>query len=412
MKKLKIVIALMLAMAVCLPSLAAEDDVKKIAILETVDKADDVKYGVELSVRNSLTIAITMVDGYEALDRVNTAEVLGEHNFQRTGYVSDEQIRQLGIATGAAYILISEVAYLDEQTFLLTASIIDIQTAKVVKSAREQTATDATAISDGCKELAKKLLGMGKGHTVSNNSRRTGTSSGSNAEYIENVLNLNMKMLYVEGGTFTMGATSEQGSDAESDENPAHSVQLDSYYISATEVTQAQWQAVMGTNPSYFKGSNRPVENVSWHDAQAFCRELSNITGKTYLLPTEAQWEYAARGGNKSRQNKYSGSYAIDAVAWYTDNSGGATHDVGAKRPNELGIYDMSGNVWEWCSDWYGSYPSSSQINPTGPSSGSGRVLRGGSWYGNAGSCRVSDRSVSYPSSRFYNYGFRVVLVP
>ena len=221
-----------------------------------------------------------------------------------------------------------------------------------------------------------------------------------------------MKMLYVEGGTFTMGATSEQGSDAESDENPAHSVQLDSYYISATEVTQAQWQAVMGTNPSYFKGSNRPVENVSWHDAQAFCRELSNITGKTYLLPTEAQWEYAARGGNKSRQNKYSGSYAIDAVAWYTDNSGGATHDVGAKRPNELGIYDMSGNVWEWCSDWYGSYPSSSQINPTGPSSGSNRVLRGGGWGDGAGYCRVSYRDYDDPSDRDYDGGFRVVLVP
>lgn len=412
MKRIRKVLTLLLALIVCVPCFATNDDVKIIAILETVDKAGDVKYGVELSVRNSLTIAITMVDGYEGLDRVNTAEVLGEHNFQRTGYVSDEQIRALGNATGASYILISEVAYLDEQTFLLTASIIDIISAKVVKSAREQTATDAEAITEGCKELAKKLLGVGKSQSISNRTLKNSNSNGSNIEYIENVLNLNMKMAYVEGGTFTMGATQEQSGNASNDELPTHSVQLDSYYMSVTEITQAQWQAVMGTNPSYFKGGNRPVENVTWHDAQAFCRELSNITGKTYLLPTEAQWEYAARGGKMSRQNKYSGSYAVDAVAWYDDNSGGTTHDVGTKRPNELGIYDMSGNVWEWCSDWYGSYSSTAQINPTGPSSGSTRVLRGGGWTLDAGYCRVANRDYGSPSSRNRINGFRVVLIP
>ena len=232
--------------------------------------------------------------------------------------------------------------------------------------------------------------------------------------YTENAsCSLNMKMVYVEGGTFTMGATSEQGSDADSNEKPTHSVTLSSYYIAECEVTQAQWKAIMGNNPSSFTGdTNRPVETVSWEDAQDFCTKLSQKTGKTYVLPTEAQWEYAARGGNKSKGYKYSGSNTIGNVAWYTSNSSSATHPVKQKSANELGLYDMSGNVWEWCSDRYGDYSSSAQTNPTGPSSGSYRVLRGGSWYGNAGGCRVSGRGYNTPSIRYDFNGFRVVCLP
>lgn len=230
--------------------------------------------------------------------------------------------------------------------------------------------------------------------------------------YTETVEGINMQMIYVEGGSFTMGATEEQSGAAYYDESPTHRVTLDSYYIGACEVTQAQWRAVMGSNPSYFTGDNNPVERVSWNDAQVFCQELSNLTGKTYCLPTEAQWEYAARGGNKSRKNKYSGSFVIDVVAWYTSNSGGKTHPVGQKRANELGIYDMSGNVWEWCSDRFGSYSSTPQTNPTGPSSGSSRVLRGGSWCDNASYCRVSFRLSRTRSYFYYDIGFRVVCIP
>ena len=223
---------------------------------------------------------------------------------------------------------------------------------------------------------------------------------------------LGINMVFVEGGTFQMGATSEQGSDAYSDEMPVHSVTLDSYYIAETEVTQAQWYAVMGTNPSSFTGDDRPVERVSWNEAQVFCRRLSQLTGKTYTLPTEAQWEYAARGGKKSKGYKYSGSNTIGDVAWCANNSSSQTHAVKQKQPNELGLYDMSGNVWEWCSDWYGSYRSSSQTNPTGPSSGSRRVLRGGSWFGNVGFCRVSLRIDDYPSYSATGVGFRLVCLP
>lgn len=234
-------------------------------------------------------------------------------------------------------------------------------------------------------------------------------SSGSNEVFT--VGNVTFKMVWVEGGTFTMGCTPEQGDDCWSVESPAHSVTLDGYYIGETEVTQALWTAVMGSNPSYHKGNNLPVEQVSWVDAQDFIKRLSQLTGCTFSLPTEAEWEYAARGGSKSRGYKYAGSNGIDAVAWYTDNSGSSTHPLAQKAANELGLYDMSGNVWEWCSDWYGGYSSGAQRNPTGPGSGSRRVLRGGSWFNYAGYCRVSYRYRSNPADRGY-FGFRLVFRP
>ena len=218
------------------------------------------------------------------------------------------------------------------------------------------------------------------------------------------------KMIAVEGGTFTMGATNEQGDDAWDSEKPIHSVTLSSYSIGETEVTQALWQVVMGSNPSNFSGSNKPVETVSWDDCQDFIRKLNALTGENFRLPTEAEWEYAARGGNKSRGYKYAGSNTIDNVAWYYDNSGSQTHNVATKSPNELGLYDMSGNVWEWCQDWYGDYSSGSQTNPTGPSSGSYRVYRGGGWIYNARDCRVSIRNYLTPDYRSSNLGLRLAL--
>lgn len=214
-------------------------------------------------------------------------------------------------------------------------------------------------------------------------------------------------MVAVEGGTFTMGATSEQGRDAWDDEKPAHKVTLSDYYIGQTEVTQALWKAVMGSNPSNHKGDNLPVENVSWNDCQEFIQKLNQLMGKQFRLPTEAEWEYAARGGRKSRGYKYAGGNNIDSVAWYYDNSGYETHPVATKQANELGIYDMSGNVWEWCSDWYGDYQSSSQSDPQGPSSGFSRVRRGGGYYCFAAFCRVSFRDCGTPDY-FNSLGLRL----
>ena len=237
--------------------------------------------------------------------------------------------------------------------------------------------------------------------------RNTGMTQTQKDRIIQNLVD---NMVYVAGGTFTMGASSEQGSDADEDEKPAHRVTVSSFSIGKYEVTQEEWQTVMGSNPSSFKGAKRPVENVSWNDCQEFIRKLNQLTGMWFRLPTEAEWEYAARGGNKSLGYKYTGSNNYGNVAWYDDNSNRQTHDVGQKQPNELGLYDMSGNVWEWCQDWYdGNYYSSSpQTNPMGPYSGLDRVRRGGSWFNSARYCRVSLRYINNPSSRYNHLGLRL----
>lgn len=226
-------------------------------------------------------------------------------------------------------------------------------------------------------------------------------------QILQNLIN---NMVYVEGGTFTMGATPEQGSDASYGEKPTHQVTLSSFSIGKYEVTQEEWQAVMGSNPSQFKGAKRPVEIVSWNDCQEFIRKLNQMTGKHFRLPTEAEWEYAARGGKRSNGYKYAGSNSLGNVAWYRDNSGSKTHPVGQKSPNELGLYDMSGNVWEWCQDWYGSYSSNAQRNPAGATSGSNRVNRGGSWIDGAGDGRSSGRYINTPSDKRGSLGLRLAL--
>jgi formylglycine-generating enzyme required for sulfatase activity len=218
-------------------------------------------------------------------------------------------------------------------------------------------------------------------------------------------------MVRVRGGTFTMGCTGEQGGDCDDDEKPTHQVTVSDYYIGKYEVTQKEWRGVMGNSPSNFKNcDNCPVEQVSWADIQEFLSKLNAKTGKSYRLPTEAEWEYAARGGSSGRGYKYSGSNNLDEVAWYDGNSGSKTHPVGQKKANELGLYDMSGNVWEWCADWYGDYSSGAQTNPNGPSRASDRVTRGGSWHGDAQYCRVSLRNFNAPSGRYYTLGFRLAL--
>ena len=211
------------------------------------------------------------------------------------------------------------------------------------------------------------------------------------------------KMIKVTGGTFQMGSTS-----GDSDEKPVHSVILSDYYIGETEVTQELWQAVMGSNPSYFKGNKLPVECVSWYDCQTFIQKLNQLTGQNFRLPTEAQWEFAAKGGTLSKGYTYSGSNTLSDVAWHSSNSSNKTHEVATKAPNELGIYGMSGNVWEWCQDRYGSYRSFRQTNPTGPSSGSYRVIRGGCYGNSATDCRTANRGDDPPTNGISGIGLRL----
>ena len=231
-------------------------------------------------------------------------------------------------------------------------------------------------------------------------------------------------MVKVEAGTFTMGATSEQGSDALNNEKPAHKVTLTKdYYIGQTEVTQALWEAVMGTTVRkqrdkkdkswslFGEGGNYPMYYVSWKECQSFIKKLNSITGQHFRLPTEAEWEFAARGGKKSRGYMYSGSDNKNDVVWYTQNNNDkGTRPVATKSPNELGLYDMSGNVEEWCYDWYGSYSSSAQTDPLGPTSGSYRVRRGGSWFYDDTDCRVARRYFYLPSERYGHLCFRLAM--
>ena len=225
------------------------------------------------------------------------------------------------------------------------------------------------------------------------------------------VKDVNFAMVKVKAGTFIMGATSEQLDDMNDNEIPIHQVSISDFYMGQTEVTQALWQAVMGENPSSFPSNpSNPVENVSWEDCQTFIRKLNQLTGQTFRLPTEAEWEFAARGGGDTIDYKYAGDSIPNNVAWYVDNSAETTHIVAMKNPNQLGLYDMSGNVCEWCQDWYGMYEMSHQKNPQGPASGSYRVYRGGSWYFDSRYARVSQRNYHTSTFSNYNIGLRLAL--
>lgn len=241
------------------------------------------------------------------------------------------------------------------------------------------------------------------------------TSSGPTPNKPWQVPNLGTDFVYIAPGSFQMGSN-----EGHSDEKPVHTVKItQGYWLGKTEVTQAEYHKLMGNNPSRFKGDNNPVETVSWNDVTTFCRKLTEQerklgrlpTGYEYRLPTEAEWEYAARGGSHGRDTKYSGSDDLANVAWYSGSSN-KTRLVGQKQANELGLFDMSGNVWEWCYDWYGSYSSDTHTDPTGPQSGSYRVYRGGGWGNDASDCRVAGRSHYTPTFTNYGLGFRVALAP
>ena len=308
-------------------------------------------------------------------------------------------------------------------SFLLCVHAMNAQTDNVTrKRSQKQTTTQVTTAP---KKQSTTVTTAKKQSPTTSSSPRSSSSdsanSNSSSQPIDNssytldvktfyANGVSFQMVEVQGGTFKMGGTSEQGSDIYDDEKPIHSVTLSSYYIGKYEVTQELWQAVMGNNPSNSKGNRKPVECVSWNDCKTFIAKLNSLTGKNFRLPTEAEWEFASRGGKKSKGYKYSGSNIIENVAWYSSNARYQTHDVGTKSSNELGIYDMSGNVWEWCSDWYGNYSSNAQSNPTGPSSGSYRVFRGGSSSYDAGRCRSSTRCDNAPVFVSSNLGLRLCL--
>ena len=349
-----------------------------------------------LTIKYSPITASVLVDNkfIKGSDGVaNTSLPIGQHSYiiACDGYESEEgTVKLKASAPSNLQITLSKEA----------ASTNQISQTTLLQQAQPQQPVAQT----------QPVSSMASSSTTSTSSNIIDSSESGNVITIPVKDGVNIEMVKVEAGSFDMGATPEMQNPDE-DEKPVHRVTLtNNYYIGKYEVTQALWQAVMGSNPSHFKGDDLPVEQVSWNDCQDFISKLNAMTGKRFRLPTESEWEYAARGGNKSRGYQYSGSYNIDDVAWYSDNSGSKTHAVGTKEPNELGIYDMTGNVWEWCQDWYGSYSGSPQTNPTGAVSGSFRVGRGGSWIYSASECRSSYRNYGTPGDRYGFLGLRLVL--
>lgn len=326
--------------------------------------------------------------------------------------------------TGTTYVLVDDGK--TSRVMLLKGSM-EVTSNKGSKKQALKPGQAATVSSNGKMQVdkfdvsatAKKygISGVSSSTTANTNNQNNHNSSNTSKTLTAKTEKCSAKgvpftMVRVDGGTFTMGATKEQGSN-NSNQQPTHRVALSTYYIGQTEVTQELWQAVMGSNPSKFKGSNLPVENVNWNECQQFISKLNKITGKKFRLPTEAEWEFAARGGNLSRGYKFAGSNNPDAVAWHEGNSGKKTHYVGTKAANELGIYDMSGNVWEWCQDWFGNYSSRAQTNPKGASSGTDHLNRGGGWCHDSNLAAVFFRGTAgKPDRKVDNLGLRLVLEP
>lgn len=389
----------------------AQNNVKRVAILEPVDKAGTISYGIKILLRQSITYAITKTPGFEGYNRIDMAHMLSEHEFQRTGYVSDDQIKKLGEMTGAAYVLIAEVTNFDTEHIIILANLVNVETGQIENSSVPIiSGTDPENMAKSCAHLAEILLNATtstESYVFSRPAVHARQSVVTEKDYTETAFDVNMTMVWVAGGEFLMGCTGEQ-SDCREDEIPVRRVSVGDFYIGMYEVSQAQWMKIMGTSvsaqrelTSYHKiygiGDNYPMYYVNWEEAMEFCRRLSKTTGKKYTLPTESQWEYAARGGITNEDTQYAGSNNINAVAWYAKNCF-ETHQCGEKEANALGLYDMSGNVSEWCEGWYADNTK--------------RVSRGGSWEDPARSCRVSSRSSEIPNSRIYNIGFRVVCIP
>jgi formylglycine-generating enzyme required for sulfatase activity len=377
-----------------------------VLVLAPLQNDGEIEEGQIRSLTRLLENALQRTLKFDIIDRGAVEDILREHGFQLSDLADSRKTAELGDILGADFLVRPSVMPLAGDLFL-ESRIVDVNTARMLNSAEIRIRADLSGAYEKLGEFAAALTG----------------SVGAGVAAVP-VVSIPANMVLVEGGSFQMGS-----SNGDSDEKPVHTVTVRSFYMGRTEVTQREWAELMGSNPSYFKGDNLPVESVRWLEAIEYCNKLSlkeglipayrgggndivcNFTATGYRLPTEAEWEYAARGGNKDYLSyEYAGGNSVDSVAWYDGNSGNRTHPVGTKQPNSLGLYDMSGNVWEWCWDRYGSnYSGGSQTDPTGASVGSARVLRGGSWNYTAAYVRSACRNRNNPPFRTDSLGFRLV---
>jgi hypothetical protein len=353
---------------------------QKIAVVVSGDSES----GVRLIIGKKMVAAILSGQTYEAKDHTDDFTEVLPGLIAKDAQVSEVSVRQiskLGQIVDAQMVAMVNVRRILGSLFIVT-QLIDVEHASVV--------------GDGSWHGESKTV-VELEHVAN--------------ELIAYLMLCLPQMKLVDGGSFWMGCTAEQGLECYRDEKPAHFVTVDKFYMSKYEVTQAMWHSIMGgMPPSTFKGDSLPVEKVALVDVNEFLDRLNKRTGKHYRLPTEAEWEFAARGGVESKGYRFSGSNNVDEVAWYLDNSDNRTHPIGTKMPNELGLYDLCGNVWEWCSDGWSSYPEVAQLNPTGPTDSKTYVVRGGGWNVSARYMRLSYRNNEKPDSRNYNLGFRLVL--
>ncbi|HOG19505.1 MAG TPA: SUMF1/EgtB/PvdO family nonheme iron enzyme [Salinivirgaceae bacterium] len=395
----------------------------------------DVPQPIKTITQNKVATALTNSGSYQLIER--SAEFLNAikqgQKYQMSGEIDDTQVITLGSLFGAKYVCVVHITLMAEVNYIQIAMrMVDVEhaTSGLAGESESGTYQGPTDIDGVVNNAVKQMLGGGAPISGGSNLPTIKQGSGQNLTFTL-PSGQRFKMVYVQGGTFVMGCSPEQGSQCGSGESPAHNVTLTSYYMAEYEVTQALWQAVMGTTvhsqqskgSSYGSivgvGDNYAMYYINYAECEEFCGRLNNLLsnqlpqGFKFRIPTEAQWEYAARGGVKDKPSIYSGSDYVGDVAWYNDNSGRSVKPVGLKDPNELGIYDMSGNVYEWCADWYSSsyYSNSPQQDPKNLSGGSYRVGRSGSWNNGASNCRVSYRGYFTPSSRFMYMGFRLALV-
>jgi len=416
MKKIMVVLSLLVFSCSTTPNYYSFDNALEVG---TEKIQNDLPAGAEVAILdfksdNENLSAYVIEEMYDKLinfgklsimERSRTNTIAMEIGYQFSGEVDDNEIIAIGHQLGADYVVTGQIIYSGE-AYRLRVFAIDIAKGRRVASSSLNINPNDRQINY---LLTTKTPGKAPVAETTAQAKQTATPIPG--------------FVRVEGGTFQMG--SNNGKD---NEKPVHTVKITGLYMGKYEVTQKEWTAVMGSNPSEFKGDNLPVENVSWYDAVEYCNRLSekekltpaytingtNVTwnrnANGYRLPTEAEWEYAARGGNGSPGNyTYAGSNNVDEVAWYDKNSVGSTQEVGAKKPNGLDLYDMSGNVWEWCWDWYGTYDKANQTDPVGASSREGRVLRGGYWGYAAQYARSASRDGIFPYARDYRLGFRVV---
>ena len=418
-----ILLLLLLFGAYALPAQNADGSRYKLAVYATVTgiQDDQTVKSIKTIAQGTASNALIGSGRYEMIERSSEfmKQIEAEQQYQMSGDVRDDQISQIGASYGAQKICVVGVTISGSYLYV-AARIVDVVTKTSTESgeADDDDYIGVAKIRPTVLEAIKTIIGVSDTKPTANRTSPN-TNNGSNKEFEVN--NATFKMVFVKGGSMYLGCTSGSGSCG-SDESPSHNVTLTDYYMGETEVTQALWKAVMGynNNPSSCKGDQLPVETVSWTDCQEFVARLNSLLasklpqGYRFALPSEAQWEYAARGGQKSSGSMYAGSGNVGFVAWYYGNSSSHTHDVKQKAPNELGLYDMSGNVWEWCEDWYSSTFYSDNRNWTDPVNtyvGSNRVLRGGSWHDYAEYFRVATRNYDSPGGRAGSIGFRLALV-